>query len=95
MTKPLKDPGRDASAYLIDFDKLGIPDHSPFAILSKPRATPKPMNTPKKRGPRPKQTTRDRTLASLRDNTGNPFNTLIPTRDESDRTMAIMNRGAA
>lgn len=89
------DADRDVSAYLIDFDKLGLPDHSPFAILDRPIATPARCEMPKKRGPKPKRTNRDKVMASLRDNKGDHFNTPIPTREEGDRTMAILNRGMA
>lgn len=89
------DSDRDVSAYLTDFDKLGLPDHSPFAILSRPRATLQACDAPKKRGPKPKRTQREKVLASLRDNKADHFNTPIPTREEGDRTMAILNRGMA
>lgn len=82
-------------AFDTDFAALGLPDHSPFAILSRPKATPAMCEQPKKRGPKPKRTNRDKVLASLRDNKADRFNTPIPTREEGDRTMAILNRGMA
>lgn len=36
----------------INFDALGLRDHSPFAILSRPCAKPKASTAPKKRGPK-------------------------------------------
>lgn len=82
------DADRDASAYSTDFAKLGLPDHSPFDILSRPRAEIK-TRAPKK----PVRTQRERVLASLSDPKPSHFNTDIPTREESDRTLAIC-RGA-
>lgn len=73
-----------------DWQALGLPDHSPFDILSRPRAIPMTKTAPKKRGP--KKNTRERTLASLRDpGDAKPshFNMHIATREEVDRTRAI------
>lgn len=87
------DADRDATAYYTDFARLGIPDHSPFAILSKPRAQINTGTAPKKRGPKAR-TQRERIIASLQDIPNpNHFNTDIMTREESDRTLAI--RGGA
>lgn len=82
-------------AFDTDFAALGLPDHSPFAILSRPRATLQACDAPKKRGPKPKRTALQKVLGSLRDNKADRFNTPIPTREEGDRTMAILNRGMA
>lgn len=81
-------------AFDTDFAALGLPDRSPFDILSRPKATPAMCEPPKKLGPKPRNCI-DKTLASLRDNKGDRFNTPIPTREEGDRTMAILNRGMA
>lgn len=81
-------------AFDTDFAALGLPDHSPFAILSRPKSMPTTCEQPKKRGPKPR-TAREKVLASLRDNKADRFNTPIPTREEGDRTMAILNRGMA
>lgn len=82
-------------AFDTDFAALGLPDQSPFDILSRPRATLQACDAPKKRSPKPKRTQREKVLASLRDNKTDRFNTPIPTREEGDRTMAILNRGMA
>ena len=42
------------SAHTTDFAAIGLRDHSPFAILTRPRATPKACTAPAKRGPKPK-----------------------------------------
>lgn len=87
------DADRDVTAYSTDFDKLGLPDRSPFAILSRPRAQINTGTAPKKRGPKAR-TQRERIIASLQDlPIARNFNTDIPTREESDRTLAI--RGGA
>jgi hypothetical protein len=87
------DAGRDPSAYVCDFAALGLPDHSPFAILSRPRTIPNAAAKPaRKRGPKPSAA--QRTIASLRDLPGPArFCTDIMTRAESDRTLAIQGRG--
>lgn len=74
-----------------DWQALGLPDASPFEILSRPRA---PLAQPK---PKPKKVRKSRleqTLASLED-LPRPirFNTDIMSRAESDRTNAIAGRG--
>lgn len=85
------DADRYVQAYACDFVALGLPDPSPFDILSRPRAEPKPHKPPRKRGPR--KTRLQKVLATL-DNKGNTaFNTPIMSREESDRTLAIAGRG--
>lgn len=79
------DADRDPSAYTTDYKALGLPDHSPFAILERPLAQPKP--------PRPRKvqkTKREMMLAALEDKPSH-FNTPIPSREESDKTLAIRN----
>lgn len=77
-----------------DWQAIGLPDHSPFDILSRPRAVPNSKaKAPRKRGPR--KTRLQKVLATL-DNKGNTaFNTPIMSREESDRTNAIAGRGFA
>lgn len=88
------DADRDPSAYTSDFEALGLPDHSPFDILSRPRALPSTSaQPPMKRGPKHRQTTREKVLASLREPGETNFNVPIMTRAESDRTLAIGGRG--
>lgn len=85
------DAGRDPSAYVCDFAALGLPDHSPFAILSRPRAqSPAPVEPKPKK---PRQTIQQKVLASLREPGETNFNVPIMTRAESDRTLAIQGRG--
>lgn len=61
----LNDPART------DWEALGLPDHSPFDILSRPRAVPNPAaHAPQKRGPKPSRTNREKTLAALRSRGG-------------------------
>lgn len=77
-------------AFTTDWKGIGLPDRSPFDILRRPRAEPKPTQAPKKRGP--KKTQREKVLASLRDPgeaTRNAFNVDLMTRAETDRTNAI------
>jgi hypothetical protein len=88
------DADRDAKAYSSDWKALGLSDHSPFAILSRPRAETLPSTAPRKRVPKPSAT--QRVIASLRDlPTPGRFCTDIPSREESDRTTAIAGRGLA
>lgn len=82
-------------AFDTDFAALGLPDHSPFAILSRPRATLQACDAPKKRGPKPKRTQREKVLASLRDTKAEKFNTHILSREELDQANAVRNRGMA
>lgn len=82
-------------AFDTDFAALGLPDHSPFDILSRPKAMPATCAQPKKRGPKPKRTTREKVLASLRDNKADRFNTHILSREELDQANAVRNRGLA
>lgn len=88
------DADRDPSAYTSDFEALGLPDHSPFDILSRPRAVPNTSaQPPMKRGPKPR-TALMKTLASLEDlPKPSHFNTDIMSREESDKTLSI-RRGA-
>lgn len=80
----------DQNPAYTDFAALGLPDHSPFAILSRPRAELKETPAkPKKIRP----TQREKVLASLREPGETNFNTPIMTRAESDRTLAIQGRG--
>lgn len=79
------DVDRDVKAYLCDFNALGLPDQSPFDILKQPKATPR---TPKEK--KPSKTQREMVMASLQDLPGQSrFNTDIPSRAESDRTISI------
>ena len=71
-----------------DFDALGLPDHSPFDILKRARAE---AAEPPVKSKKPLRSARDKVLAALRDR--GPFNTPIPTRQDSDRTQSI--NGAA
>lgn len=71
-------------AFTSDFKALGLDFKSPFDILSKPLATPRPPK-PKK----PAKTQRERIIASLEDPKPGHFNTDIPSREESDRTASI------
>jgi hypothetical protein len=87
------DKDRDASAYLTDFEVLGVPDHSPFAILYRPREAVMPSTAPKKTGPKPARTKFQKVMGSLREPGDSRFNTAIATRAESDRTLAIAGRG--
>lgn len=76
-------------AFITDWKALGLPDHSPFDILSRPRAEINTKAAPKKRGPKPR-TALQKVLGSLRDpGDSSRFNTPIMTRAESDRTLAI------
>ena len=78
-----------------DWQALGLPDQSPFAILSRPRAIPNAAaKAPRKRGPKPSIS--QRVIASLTD-LPKParFCTDIPSRSESDRTNAIAGKGFA
>jgi len=87
------DADRDPSAYTSDFEALGLPDRSPFDILSRPRAEINTKAAPKKRGPKPR-TALQKVLGSLRDpGDSSRFNTPIMTRAESDLTLAIGGRG--
>lgn len=78
-----------------DWQALGLPDASPFEILSRPRAVPNAAAKPaRKRGPKPSLA--QRVIASLTDRkAGRSFNTDIMSRAESDRTNAIAGRGFA
>lgn len=72
-------------AFTSNFKALGLDFHSPFDILGRPKAEPRP--------PKPKKVRKTKlqlTLAALEDpiTTGH-FNTSIPTREESDRTISI------
>lgn len=89
------DADRDASAYATNFQAIGLPDQSPFDILSRPRAVPNAAAKPaRKRGPKPSLA--QRIIASLSDRkTGRSFNTDIMSKAESDRTNAIAGRGFA
>lgn len=81
-----------------DWQALGLPDHSPFDILSRPRAVPMAVTAPKKRGPKPKRTMAERAIASLSDpgeRKPSHFMVDIMSREESDRTLAIAGRGFA
>lgn len=81
----------DQNPAYTDWEALGLPDHSPFAILSRPRAIPATPSAPKKRGPR--KNWREKVLATL-DNKGNTaFNVPIMSREQSDRTLSIQGRG--
>tara|TARA_B100001250_G_scaffold410687_1_gene437637 strand:- start:1101 stop:1367 length:267 start_codon:yes stop_codon:yes gene_type:complete len=78
-----------------DWQALGLPDQSPFDILSRPRAVPNAAaKPPRKRGPKP--SVAQRVIASLRD-LPKParFCTDIMSKAESDRTNAIAGRGFA
>jgi hypothetical protein len=78
----------DQNPAYTDWKALGLDFNSPFDILSKPRAEPKAMQAPRKRGPKPSLA--QRVIASLRDLPGpTRFSTDIMSRAESDRTMAI------
>lgn len=81
------DAGRDPSAYVCDFAALGLPDHSPFDILSRPRA---PIKATPVKVRKPNKTRLEQTLAALNDRN---FNVPIMTREQSDRTLAIHGRG--
>lgn len=74
-------------SFLSDWKAIGLDFKSPFDILSKPIAEPKPKKK------RKAKTQKERVIASLQDipKPGH-FNTDILSREESDRTMAI--RGA-
>lgn len=78
-----------------DWKALGLPDKSPFDILSQPRAVPNAAaKPPRKRGPKPSLA--QRVIASLTDRkTGSSFNTDILSKAECDRTNAIAGRGFA
>lgn len=71
-------------AFATDWKAIGLDFHSPFDILNRPRATPRPPR-PKK----PAKTQRERIIASLEDPKPGHFNTDIPSRAESDRTASI------
>lgn len=65
---------------------MGLDFHSPFEILSRPRAELKERVKPKK----VRKTRHQQVLAALEDPvTTSHFNTPIPTREESDRTISI------
>lgn len=51
--------------YVSNFDALGLQDHSPFDILSKPRAIPNSKTPPKKRGPKKNKTKVQQAAISL------------------------------
>lgn len=77
-------------AFNTDWDSIGLPDQSPFDILSRPRAVPDTAKAPKKRGPKP--SARERVIASLRDPEEGRrvrFNVDIMSRAETDRSNAI------
>lgn len=63
-------------AFETNWQAIGLPDRSPFDILSRCRAKIKPSKAPKR-------------MPALRDNTSDHFNTPITTREESDRTASI------
>lgn len=72
-------------AFTSNWKALGLDFRSPFDILNRPRATPRP---PKVRKPAKSQ--RERVIASLEDlPRPSHFNTDIPSREESDRTLSI------
>lgn len=72
-------------AFATDFKALGLNFHSPFDILKLPKATPR---APKKK--KPAKTQIEWVMASLQDPPRpRHFNTDIPTREESDRTISI------
>lgn len=79
------------SAYETDFEALGIPDHSPFDILHRPKAEPR-ATEPKKKPGRPPTSASEKTIRALSDNTTSPFNTPIETLAQADRTRAIGRR---
>lgn len=85
-----------SDSFNTDWDSIGLPDQSPFDILSRPRAVPDTARAPKKRGPKP--SIRERVIASLRDpgeRRPTAFNVDILNQAESDRTQSIRNRGMA
>lgn len=82
-----------SDAFTADWQALGLPDHSPFAILARPRAQAPAPVAPKPKKHRP--TRREKVLASLREPGETNFNVPIMTRAESDRTLAIAGRGLA
>lgn len=75
-------------AFATDWKAIGLPDHSPFDILSRPRAQAATAQAPKKRGPKPR-TTLQKTLATLNNKGNTAFNPHILTREEADRTQSI------
>lgn len=85
----VKEPAEQNPAYT-DWKALGLDFKSPFDILYKPMAIPDSAvkAAPKK----PRQTTREKVLASLREKGESHFNTPIMTRAECDRTTAIAGK---
>lgn len=84
----------DQNPAYTDWQALGLPDHSPFDILSRPRAVPNlKAKAPQKRGPR--KTRLQKVLATLNNRQNTAFNTDILSKKECDRTNAIAGRGFA
>lgn len=72
-------------AFATDWKAIGLDFPTAFHILSQPKATPRPPRTKK-----PSKTQRERVMASLQDPPSpSHFNTDIPSREESDRTISI------
>jgi hypothetical protein len=69
-----------------DFKALGLDFASPFDICYKPRSE---IKAPKPK--KPAKTMQERVIASLEDPKPGHFNTDIPSREESDKTLAIRN----
>lgn len=80
----------DQNPAYTDWQALGLPDHSPFEILRRPRAPIKPAPVKVKK---PSRTRLQQVLAALNDPTESNFNVPIMSRAESDRTLAIQGRG--
>lgn len=84
-----------------DYAALGLADHSPFAILSKPRIAPQHYKQPAKRGPKPSrhqqmlsalESPEERAAKILVNNKMTRYNREsinTDTRSQADRTQAI------
>lgn len=83
---PVIPEGGDPKAYTTDYKAMGIHGKNAFYILDLPRATPAPTRFKKKPG-RPRKSI-EKTLAALSE--PNHFNVDIMSREESDRTLAIL-----
>jgi len=86
------DSDRDVKAYTTDFEGMGLHGKNAFYILGRPKATPRPTQHKRKPG-RPRNSI-EKTIASLTEPVPSNFNIHIPSREESDKTMAIRGTSA-
>lgn len=73
-----------SDAYSTDWAAIGLPDHSPFAVLARPRAEPQHHKVAQKRGPKMTLASREKVL---RDNSSKSISISKPA--DADKTTRI------